>query len=611
MKKNLSLVLALVMIVGALFSVIPMAEGESGASGEASSRYVPEIAYANVNYLDNIYMMFAVPVAELGEGESLKLLAWDSRIDSIAFSYNDIIKDVIEPETEKATIGGVEHYVFKYDSLDATQMTSVICTRPVVVKNDVAISYGKLVEYSVLEYVESAKGNLEGIEGLASTDVINSLDSMLAFGALAQYYEGGDYAFYADESVSSIYVNTIVNGVNKGRAFAGFFKYVEDRQISFYAPFLDGTTVVKITDPDGKTVEDIDEYRDGFQTMPKDSDLEFNVYYENAVVRSICGEDLGPDLEVNNYTRDVVGGYSGAVTAKGDIGFSFGTVATCNFSGAACVEDTSSLKRMNYWHSIKTVYAPDDPDNLVLQFTGTCTPAFNFAPTNPIDFSGVGFGDTIYPAFTFEITIGSVNGKLPNTGKYYFRHRLKAESVDTRSYVDLHVFTVKDGEIVLASGDVVGKIPESGMRKFAISVDALTGMTYGYAEDESGEMQATCSGPLVTDKYFNARQAQHFKNLEDDDPSNDETLIFYENIYNFFTRSLKLEPTWVFASGGSVIPEFEDASIEINGVDTPITAGVDENGKKIFNMDAVKALAERDYSFLLDDFRLVMGFAYE
>ena len=123
MKKNLAFILALVLIVGAIFSVIPMAEGESGSSGETTSRYVPEIAYANVNYVDNIYMMFAVPVAELGEGESLKLLVWDSRSESNSFSYYDIIKDVIDAEAEAVAIGNASYLVFKYDGLNANDMT--------------------------------------------------------------------------------------------------------------------------------------------------------------------------------------------------------------------------------------------------------------------------------------------------------------------------------------------------------------------------------------------------------------------------------------------------------------------------------------------------------
>ena len=163
MKKNLALILAIVMLLGSLFGVMSMAEATEETTPPAEEtpavRYVPEIAYANLNYSDKMYMMFAVPApAALEEGASVKLIAWESREESLAFSYNDIIKEVVLAEAETINIGGVDHLVFKYDKLAASDMTNVICARPVVVKNDVATAYGKLVEYSVLEYISTAKG---------------------------------------------------------------------------------------------------------------------------------------------------------------------------------------------------------------------------------------------------------------------------------------------------------------------------------------------------------------------------------------------------------------------------------------------------------------------
>ena len=605
MKKKISLALVLVMIVGALFGVIPMAEGDSGASAETTGRYVPEIAYANVNYVDSVYMMFAVPVAELGEGESIELLVWDSRIESKAFSYYDIIKTVIEPETAKATIGGVEHYVFKYNGLYANDMTKNVCARPVLVKDGVALSYGKLVEYSVREYVESAKGNIYGIDGVSDESVIKSLDSMLAFGSLAQKFSSKKYSFLADEEVRSIYVTSIVNGIDKGKTFAGFFKYEEGGTATIDAPYIDGTNIEKITDADGNIVEDINEFIDGYQIEVTDANIELVVYYRNAVARSFNAEIFGEGMAVNNYD-DVVGGNNLATKDSNGYTIHFKDYGKANLSGVAATID--SYKRMNYWHSIKTVYDPDDPDNLVFMLTATNKPALQFANVTPGDFSGIGFGDTIYPAFTFEMSLGAINGKMPTTGYYYFRHRFQAEGTN---YADLNIFQIVNGEVMLAGGESVGKIPETGMRRFAITVDALTGAIYGYAEDESGAMVQTVSGEVVPQQYYINRANKHLENLADDDPTNDETLAMYENVYTFFTKSAKLEPSWQFGNGANTNAAFENSSIEINGVDAPILAGTDADGNKIFNMEAVKALAERDHSFLLDDFNLVMGYVYE
>ena len=607
MKKNISLVLALVMIVGALFSVIPMAEGESDASTEVAAKYVPEIAYANVNYVDSIYMMFAVPAAQLGEGEALKLIVWESRLDSIAFSYSDIIKEVLEPEATKATIGGAEYFVFKYNALDATQMTDVICARPVVVKDDKATAYGKVIEYSILEYVASAKGEIDGIAGLSNTDLIAALDQMLVFGSLAQRYSADEIEFYADDEVNCFYATSIVNGIEKGKEFAGFFKYEEGGVATFNAPFVDGTTIEKITDSEGKVLEDADEHTDGLQIEAKDADISLVVYYKNAVARISAPDAFGIGMEVNNYDDGVVGG-NGLVKKTSATAVTLTGAGSANLSGVACTPD--SYSRMNYWASIKTVAEPSNPDNLVWQLTATGTPAFNFTQITPADFAGVGFGDTIYPAFTFEMTLGANGGKLPNTGLYYFRHRVKPanSSVDTANYADLNLFKIVNGQLVLPDlTTVIGDIPETGMRKFAITIDALTNKVYGFAENlETGAMELTVESEIDYTKSaaFNKRRDAYLA-----DPVANSDLAMYENVYTFFTQSPKLEPTWVIGAGGKTNVEFENATIELNGVETPIHTK-DADGNKIFNMDAVKALAERDYSFLLDDFAIVMGFAY-
>ena len=610
MKKHLAMLLAVIMIASSLFILVPAAESDSASSGITSNRYIPAIAYANVNYVDSIRMMFAVPVAELGEGESLKLILWTSREESAAFSYNDIIKTVLEPETEKANIGGVDHLVFVYDALDATKMTTSVCVRPAVIKNDVAISYGKLVEYSVLEYVESAKGHIDGINGIANTEVIDLLNNMLAFGTIAEKAFGSKSPlYYPSDDVNKIYATTVVNGIEKGRTLSGFFKK-GDSSASFIAPFIDGVTVSKVTDTSGNVIEDIDPYVDGYQIEVVDSDMEFIVHYDYTSVRNVNAESLGANVEVNNYDDPLLSNPPDLVKKKSDVSYTVGSHCFVNISGAACTLDKNN--RMNYWHSIKTVADPSNPDNLVLQLTATGAPAFNLTNLKPSDFAGVGFGDTLYPAFTFEITLGSVNGKMPTTGAYYFRHRLKSEGgaySGSSEVADLYIFLVRDGKVMLYDTDsnynnnvVVGEIPESGMRKFAITVDALTGMTYGYAENmETGAMEMTSQSQIQLHSKFLANQDKYLS-----DPTGNALLACYENIYTFFTKAKALEPIWTFGPSVKQSDAFEASSIEINGVNTPI-----KNSDGTFNMAAVKALAERDYSFLLDDFKLTMGAIYD
>ena len=616
MKKNLALILVFIMIVGSLFGVIPMAEGESVDSAD-DGRYIPEIAYANVNYTNNIYMMFAVAApAELAENESVKLLVWESRDDSIAFSYNDAVKEVIEADADPVTIGDTSYLVFRYAELDVTDMTNVICARAVLVKDGVATSYGKLIDYSIREYVESAKGNIDGIEPIADEKIIETLDDMLYFGSLAQQFSGDSYSFLANEEVKSIYVTTVLNGVEKDRSFAGFFAHGEGEQITIRAPFIDGTTIEKITGADGVAFEDLDSYTEGVQIETVDSNLEVTVYYKNAVARSFNADVFGEGVDVNNASTEFAAGANNLIKHGSLAKVDFTGYGSANLSGDACTFD--SYDRMNYWHGIKTVASPvEGDDGVVFQFTATNAPCIDFNKITATDFAGVGFGDTIYPAFTFEITLGMVDGKMPaSVGSYYFRHRLKgtdANNVDSQKWTNLYIFTIKNNKIVIYDGDknesnnvVVGEIPTTGMRKFAITLDAITGNIVCFAENlETGVMEKTGETQIYLDKTFLGRQAAYLS-----DPEAYTALACYENIYTYFTKSGKLDATFNFGAGSDVQPAFENASIEIDGVETPIKT-VNEDGSVHYNMDAVRALAERDYSFLMDDFNIVMGFSYQ
>ena len=593
MKRNLALILAIVMLLGSLFGVMSMAEATEGTTPPAEEtpavRYVPEIAYANLSYADKMYMMFAVPApAALEEGAAVKLIVWESREESLAFSYNDIIKEVVDAEAETINIGGVDHLVFKYDKLTASDMTNVICARPVVVKNDTATAYGKLVEYSVLEYVAAAKGEFNGIAGIEDQDHLAVLDSLLDFGSLAQQFSTDEYAYMANDELHKIFVTPVINGIKKATIFGGFFKYDAESAIDFLAPFYDGTEIISIEYADGSAVVDLEEDTDGIQFIPADADIELVVEYQNISVRALCADDLGPDLVANNY-GEVTGGHPGVVKKDG-FWITLGSDTRSNISGNASVAD--SYGRMNYWHGYKTVTDPDDPEGLVLQVTATGAPTLQFNNTTAANWAGYGFGDTIYPAFTFEMTLGSVNGKMPTTGNYYFRHR-----PGTQYYqygVDLVIYSIKNGEVTLPNGTVIGTIPETGMAKFAITVDALTNVVYGYCENIDGEMELTATSEMVLNEKFLDMQQRHFANLADEDPSNDTQFLTYESIYTFFTKS-NLEPTWVVGSGAATNPAFEAL----------------KTGEGIYDMEAVQNLAESEYSFLLDDYKLTIGAIYD
>ena len=177
----------------------------------------------------------------------------------------------------------------------------------------------------------------------------------------------------------------------------------------------------------------------------------------------------------------------------------------------------------------------------------------------------------------------------------------------TPAGVDKGTLNRNDIVCVKPDGTVVGEVPLDGsLRKFAITVDALTGMTYGYAENvETGAMERTSESMIKLSASYLNRQEKYLE-----DPVTNADLACYENIYSFFTKSGKLEPLWEFGSGSGTNATLESASIEIDGIMTPLKT-VDSEGKEFFNMEAVKAYAEQNFSFLLDDFSLIMGYVYE
>ena len=590
MKKNLALILALVMLIGSLFCVIPMAEGEEdGGASDETAKYVPEIAYANVNYLDSITMMFAVPVpAELGEGEAVKLLFWTSRDESLAFNYKDMNKIVLSPEAELATIGGAQYYVFKYDKLNATQMLDVVCARPVVVSGEAAVAYGKLVDYSIREYVETAKGTMDGIAGLDNADALKTLDSMLNFGAAAQRSSGKRYDAYANDDLKKVYINAFVNGKEAGRVFAGFFKYEEGEEFTLAAPFFDGAQVNKVYDADGNELEDLDIYSEGIQLAMADADVEFTVSYSSRAVKSLSGAALGKDFEVNNYEDGVAGGTPGFVTYNSYAAILINGVGHFNLSGKPSASG-------NYWNSVKTVTDPEDPDNLVIQFTATHLPQYTVKLDTPLSYAGV--GDTVDPVFTIEMELGS-NNVPANTSHFTIKHRLKSPETDSDTTSGISLCKTFDGVLKLHDGSgyniVVGELPMNALRKFAFVIDPIAETIQAYAEKENGEMEFIAQvNKFAVDASFTKRQAQHLKNLADEDPTNDETLAAYESYYSFFLES-PLEFITLFGVNKGR-GNFDDLI---------------EDGQ-LTNMTAVKERAEQNHSFLMDNYNLFVGRVYE
>ncbi len=517
MKKNLALILALVMLLGTVFSVIPMAADASAEATAPVANYEPEISFANINYLDKMYMMFAVPApAALGEGETVNLLVWASKDDSSSFSYSDVRKSVLTAEAEKVKIGEADYLVFKYDGLTAADMTNIIVCRAVVLKTTEtvvqvpevkdaagnvtspattkteivtsAIAYSDIVEYSVLEYVATAKGEFEGITGITDEAHLAVLDSMLAFGGLAQKYSGNEYEFYADDDLNKIWYTPVINGTEAAPVFGGFFSYTEGGYATISAPVYNEYGFVGYFDAEGNELFDSDGYApNGIQIPAVDGDLTVTVKYgpkymiktdpNAATVSSVNLKDNGTG---NKYA-----------TGQGALGINCGSGNDGNYdyAGFDIIDDPYQEGNKIFSISGNTQFSigmGNDTNEWKLSMNPTIVEGFN---------------DTVAPVVTIDFTVGrGPNGQMQRTGNLRLRSNSN-KNLTNIGYFEkggtFMFYTSSDGTVVTP---LPLKVAEQGYTRYCFIVDFENEVIYAFAGDEGKDLvyQAETKTPFLS-----------------------------------------------------------------------------------------------------------------
>ena len=211
---------------------------------------------------------------------------------------------------------------------------------------------------------------------------------------------------------------------------------------------------------------------------------------------------------------------------------------------------------------------------------------------------------------------------MMNTGFYYMRHRLTGSAAgvdDVNNYLafpTLNIFKFKENGDVVVRGTkvddegkseelVIGTVADEGFTRVAIVIDTRTEMYHCYVSDENDNMQYVLSTPVFYDRgeRWDLYRAKHQANLADDNPANDEALIAYESLENWFKYA-----TLENAIGGSTSwkAEYNDAVVEIDGVSVPVKDAA--TGK--YNLAALQLKAEEECSLLFDDYRIVIGDVY-
>lgn len=166
MKRSISLILALALLISAFICIIPTAEGESVGSLKVSS--------ANLQFGSNIYLMIAVDYSDVCD-------SYDAAKEAVTVKItekggNEII--LTADDSVAATEGFPEGCVgFKHTTLSAKRMGDVLTIQAY---NNGEES-GDSVIYSILEYAIKTKSEYPDDETLCA-----AVDAMLEFGAEAQ-----------------------------------------------------------------------------------------------------------------------------------------------------------------------------------------------------------------------------------------------------------------------------------------------------------------------------------------------------------------------------------------------------------------------------------------
>ncbi|MBQ6979828.1 MAG: InlB B-repeat-containing protein [Clostridia bacterium] len=173
------------------------------AMANASPDIKLRIAYNNLAFEDNVYILYAVDSEGVSDETKIKVLIWNSPQTEYAYGTQDKILDY----NRSMEIKGENYPVFVLDTLSAKQMTEEVYA---VAYYDGF--YSSPNKYSILQYAKNKIGTTQD-EGLK-----NLLVSMLEYGTCAQTYYDYNTDRLANETYYSIYVENgcLSDGFTKG-----------------------------------------------------------------------------------------------------------------------------------------------------------------------------------------------------------------------------------------------------------------------------------------------------------------------------------------------------------------------------------------------------------
>ena len=487
MKKNLALLLAVVLAITSMLGITAVADG---AEATAPSQ---EVEYFNVSLRVGVTLLFAVPADGYtvnGDGtvDNLKLLAFEESKVAGVFNVADALAsgEVIEA-SGKYTIGNKEYVIFAYTGLAANQMTETVYVRTLRTTKEGYRSYGDIYSYSVAEFVSRYNGN-------AATK--NLISSMLAYGDAALDYKpntGIKANFLPSEATNGLYkvsVNMMVDGKSAGTVVS---QYAKAGELTLAAPHVDGADFVSwgtgVTE--GKiTVSGDVTVTANYESKSVFSSYDFEQYEDGGKTYNAVGNYIATDYS-GNPTNNVSGSAVAPAGSYWKIGAALNLGNNWNATEASSAPHAYCYSK---WQIVK------DGDSQVIKFAhnGNGQTTFGAFVTTSLA-TTTGIGDTLN--FSLELDVKpATDGSFPYTVLRVDRQG-SATSNTANGSPDL-IKLMPDGSVVLGgeaveygglnTNVIVEKASATAYTKIGLYVDFSTGTLYGYA---NGTLTAVSAFP--------------------------------------------------------------------------------------------------------------------
>ena len=455
MKKNLALLLVVVLAMTAVLGLAPIASAE----GETSTT-APKIEYFNVSLRVGATLLFAVPadgynINADGTVDNLKLLVTKDAEIGLGGVYDSELLEA----SGKYMIGDKKYVIFEYSGLAANELNEIVYARPVRVNNGF-YSYGEAQSYSITEFLKRYEGTDAGINGL--------IDSLLAYGDAAIAYsanEGTKANYLPSESKSASLYTIKVKRVLDGVAIDDKFytnQFAKAGEVALSVPPVYGATATSF---DGATVTD------GKVNVAGDLNITIN-YTTNAVSEHFSGVDLS-SATVGSYKG--IGGNSGTVPGSYIIGTAWGASGAHAYNyGNFTVAEQDGVKCFKFAHN------------------GAAQQ--NFGTT----FVGKGMGDSL--DFSIQLKVkANTNGTFPRTEIRIDRIG-NAQGVAATGGPACFIILENNGDIVLqdlnGNNVVLGKGDATKFQTITVVCDVSEGKFIGYIDGNKCGETAPALNPL-------------------------------------------------------------------------------------------------------------------